>query len=84
MAMEENARMELAVVNQAGAEPIPAFKPAPANAGGTLPADLREQMTRAVEAWKLCTPSAALKPPFNLLLPTSWRPGMRVDQGCPG
>jgi len=32
------------------AEPIPAF-------AGTLPADLREQMTRAVKAWMLRTPS---------------------------
>jgi integrase/recombinase XerD len=48
--MDDNARMELAVINQSGADPIPAFV-------GTLPADLREQMTRAVEAWKLRTPS---------------------------
>jgi hypothetical protein len=35
--MEENAVMELAVVNRSAADPIPAFV-------GTLPADLREQM----------------------------------------
>jgi integrase/recombinase XerD len=45
----EDASMELAVVNQ-GADPIPAFV-------GGLPADLREQMTRAVKAWMLRTPS---------------------------
>jgi integrase/recombinase XerD len=48
--MDNNARMELAFINQSGAAPIPAFV-------GTLPTDLREQMTRAVEAWKLRTPS---------------------------
>jgi hypothetical protein len=48
--MEENARMELAVINQSEADPIPAFV-------GTLPADLREQMTKAVRAWMLRTPS---------------------------
>jgi hypothetical protein len=47
--MDENARMELAIVNQAGADPIPAFV-------GTLPADLREQMAKAVKAWMLRTP----------------------------
>ena len=48
--MEKNARMELAVVNQIGADPIPAF------AGG-LPADLREQMTRP------STPGCSAPPP---------------------
>jgi hypothetical protein len=34
----------------ASADPIPAFV-------GTLPADLRDQMTKAVNAWKLRIPS---------------------------
>ena len=38
-----------------GIVPLPA-DPIPAFAGG-LPADLREQITRAVKAWKLRTPS---------------------------
>jgi integrase/recombinase XerD len=48
--VEDNAGQELAVINQVGANPIPAFV-------GTLPADLREQMTKAVKAWKHRTPS---------------------------
>ncbi len=48
--MDEDASMELTRVNQGKADPIPAFV-------GGLPADLREQMTRAVDAWKLRTPS---------------------------
>ncbi len=48
--MGNDASMELAVVNEVGADPIPAF-------AGVLPADLREQMTRAVKTWKLRTPT---------------------------
>ncbi len=48
--MSDDASMELAVINQSGADPIPAFV-------GTLPADLREQMIKAVRAWMLRTPS---------------------------
>ena len=47
--ISEHAGVELAIVNQVGADPIPAFV-------GGLPADLREQMTKAVKVWKLRTP----------------------------
>jgi integrase/recombinase XerD len=46
----ENASMDSRQIVPAGSDPIPAF------AGG-LPTDLRQQMTRVVEAWKLRTPS---------------------------
>ena len=48
--MGENAHTQKAEIVPVGSDPIPAF------AGG-LPADLREQMTKAVKAWKLRTPS---------------------------
>ncbi len=48
--MGEKAGTELMVVNQDAANPIPAF-------AGTLPADLRGQMTKAAKAWMLRTPS---------------------------
>ncbi len=48
--MGENAHMQKAEIVPVGSDPIPAFV-------GGLPADLREQMTKAVKAWKLRTPS---------------------------
>jgi len=48
--MSEAAHGEVAELVPVVAEPIPAF-------AGTLPVDLREQMTKAVKAWMLRTPS---------------------------
>jgi len=48
--MDENARMGKSEIVPVAPDPIPAF------AGG-MPSDLREQMTKAVKAWKLRTPS---------------------------
>ncbi len=48
--MGENAHKQKAEIVPVGSDPIPAFV-------GGLPADLREQMTKAVKAWMLRTPS---------------------------
>ncbi len=50
MTMSGAVHGEVAELVPVVAEPIPAF-------AGTLPADLREQMTKAVKAWMLRTPS---------------------------
>ena len=48
--MSEAAHGEVAELVPVVAEPTPAF-------AGTLPANLRDQMTKAVSAWMLRTPS---------------------------
>lgn len=48
--MGENAHMQNMEIVPVAPDPIPAFV-------GGLPAELREQMTKAVKAWKLRTPS---------------------------
>jgi integrase/recombinase XerD len=49
--MDDNPGRQQTEIVPVAPEPIPAF------AGG-MPADLRQQMTKAVQAWKLRTPSA--------------------------
>jgi integrase/recombinase XerD len=49
--VEDIVCTELTIADQVGGNPIPAFI-------GTVPTDLRKQMTNAVKAWKLHTPPA--------------------------
>jgi len=59
--MDENARMEKREIAPVVQDPVPAFASA-------LPVDLREQMTRAVKAWKLRAPSPNAVKHFTLLV----------------